>query len=132
MYGFPCQSNRLFFALCCCLQSGGSSTENLAKDDRILHQRVHFKLFYIGCLSDISGLNSKRRDTEAQLIDYVEEKQVWCINCNAHLFCTVGICMLTIHTQLYKLYFILIKGSEICVTAWLISHVKHSPTKKHT
>lgn len=58
------------------LQSGGSSTENLAKDDRILHQRVHFKLFYIGCLSDITGLNSKRRDTEAQLIDYVEEKQV--------------------------------------------------------
>ncbi|KAK7100896.1 integrin beta-1-binding protein 1-like [Littorina saxatilis] len=58
------------------LMSGGSSTENLAKDDRILHQRVHFKLFYIGCLPEISGLNSKRRDTEAQLIDYVEEKQI--------------------------------------------------------
>ncbi|XP_076439869.1 integrin beta-1-binding protein 1-like [Babylonia areolata] len=58
------------------LMSGGSSTENLAKEDRILHQRVHFKLFYVGCLPDISGLNSKRRDTEAQLIDYVEEKQI--------------------------------------------------------
>lgn len=58
-----------------------SSTENLTKDgketvDRILHQKVHFKLFYVGSVVEISGLNSTRRDTEAQLVDYIEEKQV--------------------------------------------------------
>ncbi|XP_025109492.1 integrin beta-1-binding protein 1-like [Pomacea canaliculata] len=62
-------------------QMSESSTENLTKDgketvDRILHQKVHFKLFYVGSVVEISGLNSTRRDTEAQLVDYIEEKQI--------------------------------------------------------
>uniref|UniRef100_A0A0B6YBF0 PID domain-containing protein n=1 Tax=Arion vulgaris TaxID=1028688 RepID=A0A0B6YBF0_9EUPU len=65
-------------------QQSGSSNENLApgtkdekeKFDKILHQRVHFQVYYLGVVSAINMTNSKKRDTEPLLVDILEENQI--------------------------------------------------------
>lgn len=42
----------------------------------ILKQKVHFNLFYMGMVQNVNLTSAKKRDTEAQLIDQVEEAQV--------------------------------------------------------
>jgi len=65
-------------------QLSSSSNENLAHSskegkeawDKILHQTIYFKVNYLGVVKDINITNSKKRDTEAQLIDLIEEHQI--------------------------------------------------------
>jgi len=65
-------------------QLSSSSNENLShstkegKDgiDKILHQRIVFKVYYLGVVQEINITNSKKRDTDAQLIDLIEEHQI--------------------------------------------------------
>ncbi|CAL1526159.1 unnamed protein product [Lymnaea stagnalis] len=65
-------------------QVSGSSNENVSpntkdekdKVDKILHQRVHFQVYYLGVVDQINMTNSKKRDTEPQLVDIVEENQI--------------------------------------------------------
>lgn len=60
----------------------GSSNESLSlkddkdKVDKILLQRVHFQVYYLGVVQKINMTNSKNRDTEPQLVDIVEESQM--------------------------------------------------------
>ncbi|XP_059162848.1 integrin beta-1-binding protein 1-like [Physella acuta] len=63
-------------------QLSGSSNENLSskddkeRGDKILHQRVHFQVYYLGVVDQINMTNSKKRDTEPQLVDIIEENQI--------------------------------------------------------
>lgn len=65
----------------------GSSNENLTalkdtKDsvEKILHQRVFFNVFFLGMVQEMNMGDARKRDTEAQLIDQLEEAQV----CHKH------------------------------------------------
>ncbi|KAL3869516.1 hypothetical protein ACJMK2_042187 [Sinanodonta woodiana] len=61
-----------------------SSTENLSSvkdgqdviDMRVLYQKVTFEVYFIGMVPNINMGNSQQRDTEAQLIDHIEEAQI--------------------------------------------------------
>ncbi|GAB1610683.1 integrin beta-1-binding protein 1-like isoform X1 [Argonauta hians] len=60
-----------------------SSNENLTalkdtKDsvEKILHQRVFFNVSFLGMVQEMNMGDSRKRDTEAQLIDQLEEAQI--------------------------------------------------------
>lgn len=60
-----------------------ASNENLCipkdtKDsvEKILHQRVYFNVAFLGVVQEMNMGDSKKRDTEAQLIDHLEEAQI--------------------------------------------------------
>ncbi|KAK3601495.1 hypothetical protein CHS0354_027643 [Potamilus streckersoni] len=61
-----------------------SSTENLSSlkegqdviDMRVLYQKVTFEVYFIGIVPNINMGNSQQRDSEAQLIDHIEEAQI--------------------------------------------------------
>lgn len=59
----------------------GSSNENLSKDgketiDKMLHLKTPFDVYFLGMVQEINMGNSRKRDTEALLIDQVEEAQI--------------------------------------------------------
>ncbi|KAL5016844.1 hypothetical protein ScPMuIL_006433 [Solemya velum] len=56
----------------------GSSTEKEAKDgkDKIMNLKNSFNAYFLGIVPDINMSNSTNRDSEAQLIDQLEEAQI--------------------------------------------------------
>lgn len=49
----------------------------LKEKENILMHKKTFDVFYLGNIEKIAMGNSQKRDTEAQLIDRIEEAQVW-------------------------------------------------------
>ncbi|KAK3089569.1 hypothetical protein FSP39_004690 [Pinctada imbricata] len=62
--------------------SNSSSTENIASitpspnKDHVMMQKNKFTVYYLGMIQNMHMGNSRKRDSEAQLIDQVEEAQI--------------------------------------------------------
>lgn len=52
------------------------NTMKLKEKENILMHKKTFDVFYLGNIEKIAMGNSQKRDTEAQLIDRIEEAQV--------------------------------------------------------
>lgn len=56
--------------------STDSRKDGIYTPDKILLQKVQFDVYFLGVIEDVNMGNSRKRDTEAQLVDHVEEAQV--------------------------------------------------------